>query len=51
VQEYRSELAMQALKKMAAPLARVHQDGRDRKKLSQEGIPLGNFHLERFNLV
>jgi len=51
VQEYRAERALEALKKMAAPLARVIRDGELRNIAAEELIPGDVIALEMGDLV
>jgi len=51
VQEYRAARAMEALKKMAAPLARVRRDGRESTIATQALVPGDIVLLEAGNVV
>jgi Ca2+-transporting ATPase len=51
VQEYRAEKAMEALKKMAAPLATVKREGRIREIPSEELVPGDIVHLEAGKVI
>ena len=51
VQQYRAERALEALKKMAAPLARVIRDGETRSVPAQELVPGDVIALEMGDLV